>query len=147
MKYLGVSTVHFEDIAGKGAKQVTFDKIDLEIAANYAAEDADITLQLHEALWPKLEKEPGLKRVFEEIELPLLSILSKVERTGVLLDVDLLNVQSGELEIRMSALTKDAYELAGEEFNLGSPKQLQAIFFEKLKLPILEDAERPAIYC
>ena len=138
MKYLGVSTVHFEDIAGKGAKQVTFDKIDLEIAANYAAEDADITLQLHEALWPKLEKEPGLKRVFEEIELPLLSILSKVERTGVLLDVDLLNVQSGELEIRMSALTKDAYELAGEEFNLGSPKQLQAIFFEKLKLPILK---------
>jgi DNA polymerase-1 len=138
MKYLGVSTVHFEDIAGKGAKQVTFDKIDLEIAANYAAEDADITLQLHEALWPKLQKEPGLKRVFEEIELPLLSILSKVERTGVLLDVDLLNVQSGELEVRMSALTKDAYELAGEEFNLGSPKQLQAIFFEKLKLPILK---------
>ncbi|MFT7243192.1 MAG: DNA polymerase-1 [Candidatus Azotimanducaceae bacterium] len=138
MKYLGVSTVHFEDIAGKGAKQITFDKIDLEIAANYAAEDADITLQLHEALWPKLQKEPGLKRVFEEIELPLLSILSKVERTGVLLDVDLLNVQSRELEVRMSALTKDAYELAGEEFNLGSPKQLQAIFFEKLKLPILK---------
>lgn len=138
MKYLGFSTVHFEDIAGKGAKQVTFDKIDLEIAANYAAEDADITLRLHEALWPKLQKEPGLKRVFEEIELPLLSILSKIERTGVLLDVDLLNIQSGELEVRMSDLTKEAYELAGEEFNLGSPKQLQAIFFEKLKLPVIK---------
>ena len=138
MKYLGVSTTHFEDIAGKGAKQVTFDKIDLEIAGHYAAEDADITLQLHEALWPKLEKEPGLRRVFEEIELPLLSILSKVERTGVMLDSGLLQKQSGELESRMKELTAEAYELAGEEFNLGSPKQLQVIFFEKLKLPIIK---------
>jgi len=138
MKYLGLSTTHFVDIAGKGAKQVTFDKINLDVAGPYAAEDADITLQLHEALWPKLEKEPGLKRVFEEIELPLLSILSMVERTGVLLDCDLLHTQSGELETRMRELTKQAYELAGEEFNLGSPKQLQAIFFEKLKLPILK---------
>lgn len=138
MKYLGISTTHFEDIAGKGAKQVTFDKIALEVAADYAAEDADITLQLHQALWPKLKEEAGLNAVFTDIELPLLSVLSKVERTGVLLDTELLNAQSAELEARMKELTEEAYELAGEEFNLGSPKQLQAIFFEKLKLPIIK---------
>ena len=138
MKYLGLSTTHFVDIAGKGAKQVTFDKIDLEAAAPYAAEDADITLRLHEALWPKLQREPSLQSVFTDIELPLLSILSKIERTGVLLDVELLNQQSKELEARMKELTAEAYELAGEEFNLGSPKQLQAIFFDKLKLPVIK---------
>lgn len=138
MKYLGATTTHFEDVAGKGAKQVTFDKVELEIASNYAAEDADITLQLHEALWPKLKREPSLASVFTNIELPLLSILSKIERTGVLLDVELLHEQSKELEIRMKELTLEAYDLAGEEFNLGSPKQLQAIFFEKLKLPVIK---------
>ncbi len=138
MKYLGVSTTHFEDIAGKGAKQLTFDQIPLEVAGDYAAEDADITLQLHQTLWPKLSAEPRLAGVFTDIELPLLSVLSKVERTGVLLDVDLLEKQSDELEKRMAELTEEAYELAGEEFNLGSPKQLQTIFFDKLQLPVIK---------
>jgi DNA polymerase-1 len=138
MKYLGANTTHFEDVAGKGAKQITFDKVPLDVASHYAAEDADITLQLHEALWPKLQKESSLQAVFTDIELPLLSILSKIERTGVLLDAELLQVQSKELEVRMKELTLEAYELAGEEFNLGSPKQLQAIFFDKLKLPVIK---------
>ncbi|MFN3237181.1 MAG: DNA polymerase I [Pseudomonadales bacterium] len=138
MKYLGVSTTHFEDIAGKGAKQLTFDQIPLDVASHYAAEDADITLQLHETLWPKLQAEGDLQKVFTDIDLPLLSVLSKVERTGVLLDVDLLKQQSSELAERMEALTQEAYDLAGEEFNLGSPKQLQTIFFEKLKLPVIK---------
>lgn len=138
MKYLGQSTTHFEDIAGKGAKQLTFDKIPLDVASDYAAEDADITLQLHKTLWPKLQTEPELQSVFTDIELPLLSVLSKVERTGVLLDSDLLAQQSTELEERMVELTKEAYDLAGEEFNLGSPKQLQAIFFDKLQLPVIK---------
>ena len=138
MKYLGMSTTHFEDIAGKGAKQLTFDQIPLDVAADYAAEDADITLQLHNTLWAKLEQEPELASVFSDIELPLLSVLSKVERTGVLLNAELLNQQSEELEQRMAELTAEAYELAGEEFNLGSPKQLQSIFFDKLQLPVIK---------
>jgi len=138
LKYLGVNTIHFEDIAGKGAKQVTFDQIDLDIAGEYAAEDADITLKLHNVLWPRLEAEPSLKRVFEEIELPVISVLSRIERNGVLLDPRLLRQQSAELEDRMSELQEEAYQLAGEEFNLGSPKQLQAIFFEKLNLPVIK---------
>ncbi len=138
MKYLGLSTTHFEDIAGKGAKQLTFDQIPLDVAGDYAAEDADITLQLHQTIWPKLSQEDSLSSVFTDIELPLLSVLSRVERTGVLLDVDLLNAQSEELKTRMEELTEEAYSLAGEEFNLGSPKQLQAIFFEKLQLPVIK---------
>ncbi|MFT7685998.1 MAG: DNA polymerase-1 [Candidatus Azotimanducaceae bacterium] len=138
LKYLGHSTIHFEDIAGKGKKQVTFNKIDLDVAGEYAAEDADITLRLHEALWPKLEAEPSLRKVFEEIELPVLSILSKIERNGVLLNQDLLREQSKELEVRLNELEQEAYKLADEEFNLGSPKQLQRIFFEKLELPIIK---------
>jgi len=138
LKYLGLSTIHFEDIAGKGKKQVTFDKIDLDIAGEYAAEDADITLRLHQVLWPKLEAEPSLKKVFEEIELPVLSILSRIERTGVLLNQTLLRDQSKALGIRLKELEQEAYEHAGEEFNLGSPKQLQRIFFEKLELPIIK---------
>lgn len=138
MKYLGLSTIHFEDIAGKGAKQLTFDQIPLDVASDYAAEDADITLQLHEALWPKLKEEAELVSVFTDIELPLASVLSRVERTGVLLDVGMLNTQSDELQVRMEELTEEAYSLAGEEFNLGSPKQLQAIFFDKLQLPVIK---------
>jgi DNA polymerase-1 len=138
LKYLGLTTIHFEDIAGKGAKQVTFDKIDLDVAGPYAAEDADITLQLHHALWPKLEAEGSLKSVFTDIELPLVAILSKIERNGVLLDRDLLNNQSKEIHQRLIELEEEAYSLAGEEFNLGSPKQLQQIFFEKLQLPVLK---------
>lgn len=138
LKYLGRSTVHFEDIAGKGAKQLTFNQIPLDKAGHYAAEDADITWQLHQTLWPKLGETPSLKSVYEEIDLPLVPVLSKVERHGVLLDEDQLHLQSRELEKRMADLQQEAYGLAGEEFNLGSTKQLQAIFFEKLGLPVIK---------
>lgn len=138
LKYLGTNTIHFEDIAGKGAKQVTFDQIDLDVAGEYAAEDADITLKLHNVLWPKLAAEPSLQNVFTSIELPVLSLLSRIERNGVLLDADMLNRQSETLKIRLAELEQQAYTLAGEEFNLGSPKQLQTIFFEKLELPIIK---------
>jgi len=138
LKYLGVSTVHFEDIAGKGAKQLTFNQIDIDKAGPYAAEDADITLRLHEVLWPRLEAEPSLLSVYLDIELPLVPILSRVERHGVLLDEDQLHSQSKELAKRMSELEQEAFGLAGEEFNLGSTKQLQEIFFEKLGLPVIK---------
>lgn len=138
LKYLGLNTIHFEDVAGKGAKQLTFNQIHLDVAGPYAAEDADITLQLHEALWPKLEAVESLKSVFIDIELPLVAILSKIERNGVLLDEELLNNQSKEIHHRLIELEEEAYSLAGEEFNLGSPKQLQQIFFEKLQLPIIK---------
>ncbi len=138
LKYLGVSTVHFEDIAGKGAKQLTFNQIDIDKAGPYAAEDADITLRLHEVLWPKLEAEKTLLAVYLDIELPLVPILSRVERDGVLLDEEQLHSQSKELEKRLSELEQEAYGLAGEEFNLGSTKQLQQIFFEKLGLPVIK---------
>ena len=138
LKYLGTHTIHFEDIAGKGAKQITFDQIDLDLAGEYAAEDADITLKLHNVLWPKLEAEPALREVFTSIELPALSVLSRIERNGVLLDAEMLNSQSQSLQVRLTELEQQAYTLAGEEFNLGSPKQLQTIFFEKLSLPVLK---------
>ena len=138
LKYLGVSTVHFEDIAGKGAKQVTFNKIEIDKAGFYAAEDADITYRLHLALWPKLKAEPTLASVYRDIEIPLVPILSRVERAGVLLDEAQLKAHSKELEKRVQALEQEAFGMAGEEFNLGSPKQLQEIFFEKLQLPIIK---------
>ena len=137
-KYLGRTTIHFQDIAGKGAKQLTFNQIDLEQAAPYAAEDADITLQLHEALYPQLAAEKGLLSVYSEIDKPLVSVLSNIERRGAKVDAHKLAQQSQELATRISELEKEAYELAGEEFNLSSPKQLQAIFFEKLELPIIK---------
>ncbi len=137
LKYLGRTTIHFEDIAGKGAKQLTFNQIDLDVAGEYAAEDADITLQLHQTIWPRLSKSEGLRSVFEKIELPLVSVLSRVERNGVLLDTNLLAEQSEALAVRIDELEKEAHTLADEEFNLGSPKQLQHIFFEKLKLPVI----------
>lgn len=138
MNYLGMDTIHFEDIAGKGAKQITFNQIDIEKAAEYAAEDADITLQLHHKLWPMLEQQEGPKGVFEHIEMPLLSLLSKIERTGVYLDGQLLREKSQTFAARMAELQQKAFELAGEEFNLGSPKQLQRILFEKLELPVIK---------
>jgi len=137
IRHLAYTTVHYEDIAGKGAKQLTFDQIDIETAAPYAAEDADITLRLHEALWPDLEKIPSLQKVYQELEVPLLSVLSGMERTGVLLDINMLAKQSVELTKRMGELEQEIYAIAGEEFNIGSPKQLQVILFEKLELPIV----------
>lgn len=136
--YLHYQTTTFEELAGKGANQLTFNQIDIEKAAFYAAEDADITLRLHEALWPKLETDNALHKVFSEIEAPLITVLSRMERHGVFIDTRLLHQQSVELGERMQALTQTAYELAGQEFNLGSPKQLGEILYTKLQLPALK---------
>ena len=137
-KYLHRKTVKFEEIAGKGVKQLTFNQIPLEAAAHYAAEDADITLQLHEALWPKIVGDNRLLPVYRDIELPLVQVLSQIERNGVYLDCDQLTAQSADIGVQLEALAVEAYELAGEQFNLSSPKQLQAILFEKLQLPVLK---------
>ncbi len=136
--YLHYQTTTFEELAGKGANQLTFNQIDIEKAAFYAAEDADITLRLHEALWPKLETDNALHKVFSEIEAPLITVLSRMERHGVFIDTRLLHQQSVELGERMQALIQTAYELAGQEFNLGSPKQLGEILYTKLQLPALK---------
>jgi len=137
-KYLGRSTIHFEDIAGKGKKQLTFNQIDLEQAAPYAAEDADITLQLHQTLWPKIQAIPSLEKVYKELEIPLLPVLNSLERNGVNIDIFMLQQQSDELGHSLAQLEKQSWDIAGEEFNLGSPKQLGTILYEKLELPILK---------
>ncbi len=130
-RWLNHKTVTFEDIAGKGKNQLTFNQIALEQAAHYAAEDADVTLHLHLKMWPELEKEPGPKSVFEHIEMPLLTVISRIERNGVLIDPKILAAHSKELTTRLAELEEKAHELAGEPFNLSSPKQLQTILFEK----------------
>ena len=135
--YLGRETIHYEDVAGKGAKQLTFNQIDLETAAPYAAEDADITLQLHDALWSKLGEIKSLQAVYSDIEQPLVPVLLDMEETGVLVDRKMLASQSDELAGKMAELEKEAHELAGGPFNLGSPKQLQQILFEQLELPVV----------
>ena len=137
-KYLGYDTVSFQDIAGKGAKQLTFDQIALEQAGPYAAEDADITLRLHQELHAQLTAIPSLASVLTDIEMPLVPVLARIERQGALVDAALLGVQSVELGDKMVELERQAYEIAGEEFNLGSPKQLGAILYEKLGLPVLK---------
>lgn len=136
LKYLGHRNVSFADVAGKGANQLTFDQVPLETATPYAAEDADMVLRLHAELAPRLAREGRMQAVLEEIEMPLVPVLSRMERTGVALDPDLLHTLSGELGTRMAELEKSAHALAGEPFNLGSPKQLQQILFEKLGLPV-----------
>ncbi|WP_322038964.1 DNA polymerase I [Burkholderia diffusa] len=138
LRHLGVKTIKYEDVAGKGAKQIGFDEVALEQAAAYAAEDADITLQLHHALYPQVAREPGLERVYREIEMPVSLVLRKMERTGVLIDDARLQAQSSEIATRLIELEGQAYELAGGEFNLGSPKQIGQIFFEKLQLPVVK---------
>ena len=137
IRHLSYSTIHYEDVAGKGAKQITFNQVEVETAAPYAAEDADITLRLHNTLWPQLEETKSLEKVYKELELPLLPVLSRMERNGVLLDVIMLAKQSKQLTQRLKELELEIYEIAGEEFNIGSPKQLQVILFEKLELPII----------
>ncbi|MCZ0753798.1 DNA polymerase I [Aeromonas enteropelogenes] len=143
-RYLNVETISFEEIAGKGVKQLTFNQIELEQAAPYAAEDADITLRLHQALWGKLAAEPGLAKVFSEIELPLLPVLARMERLGTTIEPKLLHQQSQEIEVRLAELEKQAHELAGQEFNLSSPKQLGEILFTKLGLPIIKKTPKGA---
>lgn len=137
-RYLGHKTVGFEEIAGKGKNQLTFNQIALEQAAPYAAEDADVTLQLHQTLWPRIQESESLKKVFTDIEMPLVPVLSHIERTGVLIDQHILAAHSKELAIRLNELENKAHELAEEPFNLSSTKQLQAILYEKQKLPILK---------
>ncbi|MBV2130392.1 DNA polymerase I [Arsukibacterium indicum] len=138
LKYLGHNNISFEEIAGKGAKQLSFNQIALEQAAPYAAEDADVTFQLHQTLWPKIAAEPGLARVLHEIEVPLLSVLSKIERNGVLIDSNILGQQSQRLAKRIDELAEQAYQQAGQTFNMASPKQLQEILFNQMGLPVLK---------
>ena len=144
LKYLGHKTIHFEDIAGKGARQLTFNQIKLEEAGPYAAEDADITLRLHGVLWPRLAELAGPRKVFDEIEMPLVPILSRIERQGALISRELLVAQSEELGKRLLELESRAHELAGQEFNLGSPKQLGEILFQKLELPVIKKTPKGA---
>ncbi len=136
LRYLGVHTIHFEDVAGKGAKQLTFNQVDVERAAEYSAEDADVTLQLHQALWPQLRAAPRLQQLYETIEQPLVPVLYRMERTGVLVDREQLRRQSAELANRMIEIEQAAHAAAGGSFNLDSPKQLQQILFERLQIPV-----------
>lgn len=144
LKYLGEKTISFEDIAGKGAKQLTFNQIALEQAAPYACEDVDITLRLQETLRPQVENEGRLADVLDHIELPLIKVLSRIERNGVAVDAELLHKQSQQLEHRIRELEREAFELAGREFNLGSPKQLGQILFEEQKIPVLKKTPKGA---
>ena len=144
LKYLGQKTIHFEDVAGKGARQLTFNQVKVEEAGPYAAEDADVTLRLHRVLWPRLEQEPGLRAVFSDIEVPLVPVLSRIERRGALLSCSLLRQQSDELGKRLAQLQDRAHELAGQPFNLGSPKQLGEILFQKLELPVIKKTPKGA---
>ncbi len=145
MRYLQHRTTHFEDIAGKGAKQLSFDQIPLEQAAPYAAEDADITLRLHRELWPRLQRDGGrLAALLTDLEIPLIPVLSRMERMGVTIDVDMLARQSAQLAERLHALEQRAYEIAGRPFNMGSPKQIGQIFFEELGLPVIAKTPKGA---
>jgi len=137
LTYLGVQTIHFEDVAGKGAKQIGFNQVDIERAAEYAAEDADITMRLHRELWPRLQAEPLLEKLYREIEQPLVPVLQRMEHFGVLIDRAMLQQQSHELATRMRELATAAHAEAGGEFNVDSPKQLQQILYERLQLPVL----------
>ncbi|WP_459623681.1 DNA polymerase I [Dickeya oryzae] len=143
-RYLQHKTITFEDIAGKGKNQLTFNQIPLEQAAVYAAEDADVTLRLHETLWAKLEPQQDLCKVFKNIDMPLVPVLSRMERTGVLIDTTILAEHSQELTQRLAELEVQAHELAGEAFNLASPKQLGAILYEKLQLPVIKKTPKGA---
>ena len=143
-RYLGHQTISFEEIAGKGKNQLTFNQIPLEQAAEYAAEDADVTMKLQQVLWEKLSKEPTLEKLFKEMELPLLGVLSRMERRGVLIDSDALFLQSNEIANRLSELEEQAYVLAGQPFNLASTKQLQEILFDKLGLPVIQKTPKGA---
>ena len=144
LKYLGQRTIHFEDIAGKGVKQLTFNQVPIEQAAPYAAEDAEVTLRLHQLLSEKLEQEPALSQLYRELEIPLLNVLSRIERNGALVCRDTLAAHSQELGERILALESQAHELAGGPFNLGSPKQLGEILFNQLELPVLRKTPKGA---
>jgi len=137
LRYLGITTISYEDVAGKGAKQIPFAQVSLEQAGEYAAEDADVTMRLHRALWPAIEREPLLKKLYEEFEQPLVAVLQRMEHRGVLIDREMLSVQSSELAHRIAELKLAAHTEAGSDFNLDSPKQLQQLLFEKMQIPVL----------
>ena len=137
LRYLGLTTISYEDVAGKGAKQIPFEQVAIDRASEYAAEDADVTLRLHRALWSAIEHEPMLKRLYEEFEQPLVAVLQRMERRGVLIDREMLRIQSSELAQRAEELKAQAHAEAGTEFNVDSPKQLQQILFEKMQIPVL----------
>jgi len=136
-KYLGIETIHYEDVAGKGSKQIPFNMVKIEEAGPYAAEDADITLQLHQYLYPKIQQDKSLDDLYRYIEMPLLPVLARMERHGVIIDEDMLHEQSRELESEMQTVELKAHDLAGETFNIGSPKQIQSVLYDKMKLPVL----------
>jgi DNA polymerase-1 len=136
-RYLSMSTIKFEDVAGKGAKQITFNQVPVDRAAEYSAEDADVTMRLHKTLWPQIETVPAIKTLYQEIEQPLVPVLQRMEQRGVLLDREMLRVQSREIATQLQELVGQAHKEAGAEFNVESPKQLQQILFEKLQLPVL----------
>jgi DNA polymerase I len=138
LRWLNRKTISYVEICGKGASEIGFDEVDIERATEYAAEDADITFQLHQTLWPKIEKIDGLRFIYETIELPTARVLQRIERNGVFIDVQRLQAQSHELGTKLLQLEQQAYELAGQPFNLNSPKQLGEIFFEKLKHPVVK---------
>ncbi len=144
LKYLGHRTIAFQDIAGKGAKQLTFNQIALEEAGAYASEDADITLRLHQAIWPRLQAQPSLEKVFREIEIPLVPVLSRIERNGCYVDADMLRRQSQELAKKMAALEAEAHRIAGRPFNLNSTKQLAEILYEEQQLPVIKKTPKGA---
>ena len=136
-KYLGKTTIHYEDVAGKGSKQKAFNKVSIPEATTYAAEDAEVTFALHQCLWPQLVDNTRLKKLYEEIEIPLLTVLSHMERNGVKIDADMLKQQSVKLLDQMHRIEEQVYCAAGEQFNIGSPKQIQTILYDKLGLPVL----------
>ena len=144
LKYLGHTNIKYADVAGKGAKQLSFNEVPVETAAPYAAEDADITLQLHQAMWPQLCATPALEKIFTDIEMPLVTVLSDMEQTGVAIDTDMLARQSGELAQRILEIEEEAHREAGQPFNLGSPKQIQQLLFDKLQLPVLAKTPKGA---
>ena len=137
-RWLGRATVSYESVAGKGASQISFDQVSVEVAAHYAAEDAEVTLQLHQHLWPKLQAEPRLAALYQTIELPVARVLQRIERHGVLVDCVMLARQGEELAVKILQLERHAHELAGQPFNLGSPKQLGELLFDQLKLPVVK---------
>ncbi|MGH7462216.1 MAG: DNA polymerase, partial [Longimicrobiales bacterium] len=137
-RHLQITTIHYEDVTGKGVKQIPFNQVDVARAAEYAAEDADITLRLHGVFWPKLRAEPGLASLYQDIEMALVPVLSRMERHGVMIDADMLQRQSRALTRRMAETEAAAHAAAGQSFNIGSPKQIQDILFDKMNLPVLD---------
>ena len=144
LRYLNHTTIKYEDVAGKGAKQLTFNEVPVETAAPYAAEDADVTLRLHQAMWPKLSAQAQLEKMFTDIEMPLVTVLSDMEQTGVAIDTGMLAQQSERARRRINELEQEAQREAGQPFNLGSPKQIQQLLFEKLQLPVLAKTPKGA---